>query len=147
MLVGKGTKTNEVTIPGALYNEVIDYLAEELYITWHPEKSDGCQLALNPNYEHEKSLEHYGKYSGGVDVLNIMTGVTIPEIEADARSLAKRCEKEREIGRCNGRAAVRRQYTSLHAVVSKRSTRILQSLGATSATPIGTAPCLRWSRR
>lgn len=48
---------NEVTIPGALYNEVIDYLAEELYSTWHPEKPDGCQLALNPNYEHEKERE------------------------------------------------------------------------------------------
>lgn len=89
---------NEVTISGALYNELIDYLAEELYSTWHPEKPDGCQLALNPNYEHEKSLDHYGKYSGGVDVLNIITGVMIPEIEADAWSLARRYEKEREIG-------------------------------------------------
>lgn len=88
---------NEVTISGALYNEVIDYLAEELYSTWHPEKPDDCQLALNPNYEHEKSLEHYGKYSGGVDAINIMTGVMIPEIEADAWSLAKRYEKEREV--------------------------------------------------
>ena len=89
---------NEVTISDALYNEVIDYLAEELYSTWHPEKPDGRQLALNPNYEHEKRLEHYGKYSGGVDVLNIMTGVTFPEIEADAWSLARRCEMERVIG-------------------------------------------------
>lgn len=89
---------NEVTISGALYNEVIDYLAEELYSTWHPENPDGYQLALNANYEHEKSLEHYGKYSGGVDTLNIVTGVTIPEIEADAWSLAKLYEKEREIG-------------------------------------------------
>lgn len=40
---------NEVTISGALYNEVIDYLAEELYSTWHPEKPDGYQLALNHN--------------------------------------------------------------------------------------------------
>ena len=89
---------NEATISGALYNEVIDYLAEELYTTWHPEKPDSYQLALNPNYEHEKSLEHYGKYSGGVDVINIMTGVMIPEIEADAWSLARRYEKERENG-------------------------------------------------
>lgn len=87
---------NEVTISGALYNEVIDYLAEELFSTWHPEKPDGCQLALNPNYEHEKSLEHYGKYAGGVDVLNIVTGVMIPEIEADAWSLARFYENERE---------------------------------------------------
>lgn len=55
-------------------------------------------MELNPNYEHEKCLEHYGKYSGGVDALNIVTGVAIPEIEADARSLARRYEKEREIG-------------------------------------------------
>lgn len=48
---------NEVTI----YNEVIDYLAEELYSTWHPEKPDGFQLELNPNYEHEKSLEHHDR--------------------------------------------------------------------------------------
>ena len=88
----------EVTISGALYNEVIDYLAEELYSTWHPEKPDGYRFALNPNYEHENSLEHYGKYSGGVDVLNIMTGVMIPEIESDAWTLARRYEKERETG-------------------------------------------------
>lgn len=89
---------NEVTISGALYNEVIDYLVEELYSTWHTEKPDGYRLELNPDYEHEKSLEHYGKYSGGVDVLNIMTGVMIPEIEADAWSLARRYEKGRENG-------------------------------------------------
>lgn len=89
---------NEVTISGALYNELIDYLAEELCSTWHPEKPDGCQLAVNPNYEHEKSLEHYGKYCGGVDAVNIVTGVTILEIEADARSLARRYETEREAG-------------------------------------------------
>lgn len=89
---------NEATILGALHNEVIDYLAEELCSSWHPEKPDGCQLALNPNYEHDKMLEHYGKYSGGVDVLNIITGVTIPEIEAAAWALARRYEKEREIG-------------------------------------------------
>ena len=53
---------------------------------------------MNTNYEHEKSLEHYGKYSGGVDVLNIITGVMIPDIETDAWALARRCEKEREIG-------------------------------------------------
>lgn len=89
---------NEVTISGALYNEVIDYLAEELCSSWHPEKPDGCQLALNPNYEHEKCLEHYGKYAGGVDVLNIITGVMIHDIEADAWALARRYEKDREIG-------------------------------------------------
>lgn len=88
----------EAEISDALYSEVIDYLAEELCSSWHPEKPDGCQLALNPDYEHEKSLEHYGKYSGGVDVLNIITGAMIPEIEADAWSLARRYEKEREIG-------------------------------------------------
>lgn len=93
---GKGIEMNEVTISGALYNEVIDYLAEELYSSWHPEKPDGFQLALNPGYERDKMLEHYGKYSGGVDVLNIVTGVMIPEIEADAWSLAKCYEKERE---------------------------------------------------
>lgn len=87
---------NEAAISGALYNEVIDYLAEELCSTWHPEKPDSCQLELNPNYEHEKCLVHYGKYSGGVDVLNIITGVMISEIEADAWSLARRYEKERE---------------------------------------------------
>lgn len=89
---------NEVTISDALYNEVIDYLAEELCSSWHPEKPDGCQLALNPNYEREKCLEHYGKYSGGVDALNILTHVMISDIEADAWSLARRYEKEREIG-------------------------------------------------
>lgn len=89
---------NEATISDALYNDAIDYLAEELCSSWHPEKPDGLQLALNPNYEHEKSLEHYGKYSGGVDVLNIISGVMIPEIEADAWSLARRYEKDREIG-------------------------------------------------
>lgn len=90
---------NEVTISDALYNDAIEYLAEELYSTWYPQKPEGGQLlALNPNYEREKCLVYYGKYSGGVDVLNIMTGVTIPEIEADAWSLARRYEKEREIG-------------------------------------------------
>ena len=87
----------EVEISGALYNEVIDYLAEELCSSWHPEKPDGCQLALNPNYEQDKMMEHCGKYSGGVDVLNIISGVAIPEIEADAWSLARCLEKEREI--------------------------------------------------
>lgn len=89
---------NEVAVSGALHNEVIDYLAEELCSSWHPEKPDGCQLEHNPNYEHDKSLEHCCKYSGGVDVLNIITGVMIPEIEADARSLARVYEKERDIG-------------------------------------------------
>lgn len=89
---------NEKVISDALYNDAIEYLAEELCSTWHPEKPDGCQLALNPNYEHDKMLEHSGKYSGGVDVLNIMTGVMITDIEADAWSLARRYEKEREIG-------------------------------------------------
>lgn len=87
-----------VTIPGALYNEVIDYLAEELCSSWQPEKPDGCQLAVNPNYELEKRWEHCGKYLGGVDVLNIITGVTIPDIEADAWALARRYEKDRETG-------------------------------------------------
>lgn len=89
---------NQAAISDALHNEVIDYLAEELCSSWHPEKPDGFQLALNPDYEHEKSLEHYGKYSGGVDVLNIVTGVMIPEIEAAAWALARLYEKEREIG-------------------------------------------------
>lgn len=89
---------NEVTIPDALYNEVIDYLANELCSSWHPEKPDGFQLALNPNYEHDKMVEHYGKYSGGVDVLNIITGAMIHDIEADAWNLARRYEKDREIG-------------------------------------------------
>ena len=88
----------EITIPDVLYNEVIDYLAEELYSSWHPEKPDGCQLALNHEYEHDKMVEHCGKYSGGVDVLNIVTGVIIPDIEADAWALARRYEKDREIG-------------------------------------------------
>lgn len=88
---------NEVTIPDSLYNEAIDYLAEELCSSWNPEKPDGRQLALNPNYDHDKMIEHSGKYSGGVYVLNIVTGVMIPEIEADAWSLARRYEKEREI--------------------------------------------------
>lgn len=86
----------KVAISGTLYNDVIDYLAEELLSSWHPEKPDGCQLALNPDYEREKRLEHYGKYRGGVDALNIITGVMITEIEADAWSLARRYEKERE---------------------------------------------------
>ena len=89
---------NEATISDALYNEVIDHLAEELCSSWHPEKPDGCRLALNPNYEHDKMIEHYAKYSGGVDVLNIITGVMIPDIEADAWALARRYEKDRETG-------------------------------------------------
>lgn len=88
---------DEATISDALCNEVIDYLAEELYSSWHPEKPDGCRLALNPDYEHDKMIEHSGKHSGGVDVLNIITGVMIPDIEADARALARRYEREREI--------------------------------------------------
>lgn len=89
---------NEKVITDALYNEAIDYLAEELYSSWHPEKPDGCQLALNPGYERDNMLEHYGKYSGGVDVLNIVTGAMIHDIEADAWALARRYEMEREIG-------------------------------------------------
>lgn len=89
---------NEVTIPDALYRESIDYLAEELCSSWHPEKPEDCQLAFTPEYEHDKCLEHYAKYIGGVDMLNIITGAMIPEIEADAWSLARRYEKEREIG-------------------------------------------------
>lgn len=88
---------SEATISDALYSEVIDYLAEELCSSWHPEKPDGCQLALNPNYEHDKMIEHYAKYSGGVDVLNIMTGVMISDIEGEAWALARRYEKDREI--------------------------------------------------
>ena len=89
---------NEVTIPNVLYKEVLEYLAEELCSSWHPEKPDGCQLALNPDYEHDKMLEHCGKYSGGVDVLNIITGAMIHDIEADAWAIARRYEMEREVG-------------------------------------------------
>lgn len=87
-----------MTISDALYNDVIDYLAEELCTSWHPEKPDGRQLALNPNYEHDKMLEHCGKYSGGVDVLSIITGAMVHDIEADAWAIARRYEKEMEIG-------------------------------------------------
>lgn len=55
-------------------------------------------MALDPNYEHDKMLEHYGKYSGGVDVLHIVSGASISDIEADAWAIARRYEKEREIG-------------------------------------------------
>lgn len=89
---------NEKVIPDALYNEVIYYLAEELYSSWHPEKPDGCQLALDHEYEHDKMVEHYGKYYGVVDVLNIISGVMIHDIEADAWKLARGYEKYREIG-------------------------------------------------
>lgn len=85
-------------ISDSLYNEAIDYLAEELCSSWNPEKPDGCRLALNQNHEHGKTIEHCAEYSGGVDVLNIISGVAIPDIEADARALAGRYEKEREIG-------------------------------------------------
>lgn len=55
-------------------------------------------MAINPGYERDKMLEHYGKYSGGVDAINIVTGVMIPDIEADAWTIARRYEREREIG-------------------------------------------------
>ena len=89
---------NQAAIPDAPCTEAIDYLAEELCSSWHPEKPGGCRLALNPNYEHDKTPEHRGKHSGGVDALNIVSGATISEIEADARALAGRRETEREIG-------------------------------------------------
>lgn len=88
---------NEKVITDELYHDVIDYIAEELYSSWHPEKPDDCQLALNPGYEHDKMLEHCGKYSAAVDVLNIISGIMIPDIEADAWSLARRYEKDRQV--------------------------------------------------
>lgn len=91
-------KNDNCKIPDALYNEVIDYHAEELCSSWHPEKPDGFESAINPNYEHDRMIEYYGKYSGGVDVLGIITGFMIHDVEADARALAKRYEMEREIG-------------------------------------------------
>jgi hypothetical protein len=63
-----------------------------------PEKPDGSQLAVNPNYELDKMTEHYRKYRGGVDVLNIVTGSMIHDVEADAWALACRYEKDRGIG-------------------------------------------------
>lgn len=88
---------NEVTIPDALYNEVIDYLAEELFGTWHPKIPDGCRLPLDPNYKRNKTIDHYCKYRGGVDVLSIIARAMIHDIQADAWALARRYEEDREI--------------------------------------------------
>lgn len=67
-------------IPKSVCDDVLEFLAEELYSSWHAE---------------EDSLKHEQKYFGGVDVFSIVTGFRLSDIEAEAWDLARKLERER----------------------------------------------------
>lgn len=67
-------------IPKSVRADVLEFLAEELYSSWHAE---------------EDSSEHEKRYFGGVEVFSIVTGFTLSDIEAEAWNLARQIERER----------------------------------------------------
>lgn len=67
-------------IPKIVSAEVLEFLAEELYASWHA---------------GEDSHKHKQQYLGGVEVFSIVTGFRLSDIEAKAWALARRYEKER----------------------------------------------------
>lgn len=67
-------------IPKSARDDVLEFLAEELYSSWHA---------------GEDSLEHKQQYFGGVEVFSIVTGFRLTDIEAEAWNLARQLEQER----------------------------------------------------
>lgn len=67
-------------IPKSVRDDVLEFLAEELYSSWHAE---------------EDSHKHKQQYFGGVEVFCIVTGFRLSDIEAEAWDLARKLERER----------------------------------------------------
>lgn len=67
-------------IPKSVYADAMEFLAEELYSSWHAE---------------EDSHDHENQYFGGVEVLSIVTGFRLTDIEAEAWNLARQLVRER----------------------------------------------------
>lgn len=67
-------------IPKSVRDDVLEFLAEELYSSWHAE---------------EDSIKHEQRYFGGVEAFSIVTGFMLSDIEADAWNLARKLERER----------------------------------------------------
>ena len=69
-----------MNIPKSVRADVLEFLAEELYSSWHAE---------------DDSLEHDQRYYGGVEVFSIVTGFRLSDIEGEAWDLARQLERER----------------------------------------------------
>lgn len=69
-----------MNISKRVYADVMEFLAEELYSSWHAE---------------EDSSVHENQYFGGVEVLSIVTGFRLTDIEAEAWNLARQLAQER----------------------------------------------------
>ena len=67
-------------IPKTVYDDVMEFLAEELYSARH---------AGEGSFEHEK------QYFGGVEVFNIVTGIRLSDIEGEVWNLVRQLEQER----------------------------------------------------
>lgn len=67
-------------IPNSVREDVLEFLTEELYSSWHAEED---------SYKHEQ------RYFGGVEVFGIVTGFRLSDIEAEAWNLARKLERER----------------------------------------------------
>lgn len=67
-------------IPKSARSDVLEFLAEELYSSWHAE---------------EDSHKHEHRYFGGVEAFGIVTGFRLSDIEAEAWNLARQLERER----------------------------------------------------
>lgn len=67
-------------IPKSVRDDALEFLAEELYSSWHAE---------------EESHKHKQQYFGGVEVFSIVTGFRLSDIEAEAWDLARKLERER----------------------------------------------------
>lgn len=67
-------------IPKSVRSDVVEFLAEELYSSWHAE---------------EDSLKHEQQYFGGVEVFSIVTGFRLSDIEGEAWNFARKLERER----------------------------------------------------
>lgn len=67
-------------IPKIVSADVLEFLAEELYASWHA---------------GEDSHKHEQQYLGGVEVFSIVTGFRLSDIEAEAWNLARKLERER----------------------------------------------------
>lgn len=67
-------------IPKRFFDDVLEFLAEELYSSRHAE---------------EDSHKHQQQYLGGVEVFSIVTGFRLSDIEGEAWNLARKLERER----------------------------------------------------
>lgn len=69
-----------MNIPKSVRADVLEFLAEELYSSWHAE---------------EDSPKHEQQYFGGVEVFSIVTGFRAIDVEAEAWNIARKLERER----------------------------------------------------